>query len=465
MIDALALVASIALPWLAGVLCVLAIRRGAPERGPLLAIGYGYLFGLIVATLALRAATASGLRWSLAFVVAVLLVVITIAYALARPLPSPGSAWRAAIARVRALPAPMNVVFWGCVALIAVRFAGLALEVVWRPLLPWDAWSQWGTKSRVWFEYARLLPFVLPHQWLAGGEPLAFVDMHSNYPGTVPLVQVYTNLWLGRFDEALMDVPWPVVGLTLGAAFYAQARRAGVGMPKAMVFTYALLSLPFLDIHMALAGVADIFVASAYGLAAMSLWQWTRTRERGDFVLAVLFAAVCPAIKLEGTFWALTLLPGVLVALNRRVGFIVIALLVAGAFGYLAFGPERVVVFGYVLRTHFTDVSLPLAQHLFVMDNWHLLWYATLVIIALSWRKLFASDWAPMTVTIGGALAFVAAVFYYSSAAGGVADESLVNRLPLHLTPALAFYLLLLLQPPAREAASSAAALPSAVGA
>jgi hypothetical protein len=32
-------------------------------------------------------------------------------------------------------------------------------------------------------------------------------------------------------------------------------------------------------------------------------------------------------------------------------------------------------------------------------------------------------------------------VFFYSSAAFGVADETLVNRLPLHMVPALAFYL------------------------
>jgi hypothetical protein len=48
---------------------------------------------------------------------------------------------------------------------------------------------------------------------------------------------------------------------------------------------------------------------------------------------------------------------------------------------------------------------------------------------------------APMTVTMLGAFAFVFVVFFYSSAAFGVADETLVNRLPLHVVPALAFYL------------------------
>jgi hypothetical protein len=98
-----------------------------------------------------------------------------------------------------------------------------------------------------------------------------------------------------------------------------------------------------------------------------------------------------------------------------------------------------------VLRTEFTDVSLPLAQHLFIMDNWHLLWYGAIAVIVLRHRRLLQPDMAPMTVTMLGAVGFIAVVYYFSSASGGVDNESLVNRLPLHMVPALVFYLLLLL--------------------
>ena len=64
-----------------------------------------------------------------------------------------------------------------------------------------------------------------------------------------------------------------------------------------------------------------------------------------------------------------------------------------------------------------------------------------------------------MTVTMLGAFAFVFVVFFYSSAAFGVADETLVNRLPLHMVPALAFYLVLLWrQEPARTSGVESAA-------
>ena len=55
------------------------------------------------------------------------------------------------------------------------------------------------------------------------------------------------------------------------------------------------------------------------------------------------------------------------------------------------------------------------------------------------------------------AFAFVFVVFVYTSAAGGVEDESLVNRLPLHLVPALAFYLVVLWRVRLRAAPAEAA--------
>ena len=153
---------------------------------------------------------------------------------------------------------------------------------------------------------------------------------------------------------------------------------------------------------------------------------------------------VCANIKVEGLLWALTLLPAALTAWNRRAGLALVAAVALAGVGWFLFGPERLELFGYVLRTRVTNVSLPLAQHLFVMDNWHLLWYGALLVVAWRWRRLLPPGLAPMTVTLAGGLGIVFVVFFMTSAAGGVDDESLVNRLPLHMVPALCFYLALL---------------------
>lgn len=443
--DLIAVAVSIALPWLAGACCTLALQRGPAPRDFTLAVGYGYLVGALATTLAMRVLDALSVRWTVPLVALQLLVLAALAGALVRPWSVASFArLRKAIGGVAALSSPQRALFWLCLTLVVIRLCGLGLELAWRPLLPWDAWAQWATKSRVWYEYGRIAAFIAPSQWLQSGGAMQFVDAHSEYPATVPLLQVWTALCLGRWDESLINAPWLAVLSALGLAFYAQLRRVGSGTAQAMLFTYLLLSIPFIDLHVAVAGYADIFIAAAYGMAAMALWQWIRTRELCPVLLALICAIGCIAIKKEGIVWALTLLPPVLVAIDRRLGLRVVAALSAAVGLYLLFGPTELKLLGYTLRTQFSNVSAPLFEHLFEMDNWHLLWYLTLAIVLTRWRVLFSAAMAPMTVTMLGACAFVFVVFFYSSAGGGVADETLVNRLPLHLAPALAFYLVLL---------------------
>ena len=391
--DLIGLAASVALPWLAGGCCVLALQRGAGQRDLVVAAGYGYLLGALATSLAMRALDAIEVPWTPPLIALQLVALAAVGCSLARlrSLPPLRERWLASRGRVAALSRPQRLLFVACLALIVVRLFGLGLELAWRPLLPWDAWAQWATKARVWYEYGSMAPFVDPARWLESGSAMQFVDAHPEYPGTVPLLQVWTALCLGRWDESLMNVPWLAILAALGLAFYAQLRRIGIGMVQTMLFSYLLLSIPFIDLHVAVAGYVDIFIAAAYGMSAMALWQWVRTRGTSDALLAVS---------------------------NH--------------------------VLGYTLRTKFSNVWRPLFEHFFEMDNWHLLWYLTPAVIALRWRALFSISIAPMTVTMLGAFAFVFIVFFYSSAAFGVADETLVNRLPLHMVPALAFYLVFL---------------------
>ncbi len=448
--DFIGLTLSVGLPWLAGTLSVLLLWRRNDRSCWLLAAGYGYPLGAFAATLTLRLLDAAGIPWTLPMVALPMLVLIVVLLGLTRARRGPRVSGSRILPAREVLLVPLRGLSWVCLALIAIRLIGLAAEIAWRPLQPWDAWSQWATKAKVWFDYGRMAPFVSQEQWLAPGDAMRFVDMHSYYPATVPLLQVWTNVWLGRWDESLMNAPWLAVAVALGLAFYAQLRRAGADASTAMLFTYLVLSLPILNIHVALAGTADVFIATAYGMAAMALWRWTRTRERFDITLVAAMAAVLVTIKVEGMLWALTLVPPVVVALNRRVGLGLVFSLGAAALFYVAFGPAEIAMFGYVLRTGFENVSLPLMQHLFIMDNWHLLWLAAAVVVVRRYRRLWAPDLASMTATMSGALGFVFIVYFFSSAAGGVDDETLVNRLLLHMVPALVFYLALLLHDPPR---------------
>lgn len=451
-------VLSVALPWVVGAIWVRALWRKASGHRALLCIGYGYLIGAFATTLLMRLVGAVGQRWSFTWIAGLLLALGCAGWFAAKPLPSPRAEWRHSVASFADLPQTTHRLFRLFLALCAINTVAIACYVAWSLLLPYDAMAQWADKARVWYEFGRTMPFIDSLAWRKLGDPLTFWDPNPSYPATLPLLQVWTALAVGHWDESLINLHWVAAFVALGFAFYAQVRRLGTGPATTMAATYLLLSLPFLQIHVAVAGMADIFVAITYGLAAISFWQWTMHRQWQDAVLAVVMAMLCVALKNEGILWALTLVPAVIVALHRRLGFAAVALVGAAAILYLAFGPDDIKFMNYTLHTKLVNVTLPVYQHLFMMDNWHLLWYAAIALVAFNWRVLFGPTLAPMTVTMLAATGLVFVVFFFSSAAVGVDEESLVNRFLLHEVPALAYYLMLILRE--REASAAELAAP-----
>lgn len=442
--DAIALALSIAVPWISGTLCIRAAMGRSPQPVAI-AIGYGYLAGSFGVTLVMRALSLVDQRWSVAWIATPIVLLAVGAYLRLRSLGTARSPMRA-LGVLATLTGAARAIFALLLLLTCVRLVMLSVEVVLIPLVPYDAFAQWASKSRVWYEYGRMVPFVHASEWGRATGAMHFTDTHPEYPGTVPLFQVWTALCLGRWDESLVNVSWVAAYVSLGIAFYAQLRRLEFDPVKAMFGTYALLSLPYLTIHVALAGMADVFVAITYGLAAIATWQWAITRQWSDAGLAILMAIVCASVKMEGFLWVLTLAPGVVAALDRRLGLAMTGALAAAAVLYLAFGPSELPLLGYVLRTRFVDVSKLVYEHLFAMDNWHLLWYAIVTVVVVHARALFGSRLAPMTVTMLAAVAFTGVVFFFSTASGGVEEETITNRLVMHTVPAFVFYIALILR-------------------
>ena len=246
--DALTLTFSLALPWLLGISVLLALdwpRGQSPGVALALRAGFGSCVGAVLLTLWMRATSIAGLSfsgWSIALPLT-LATALLFAYA-ARTRPALWSdARQGAIAAFRVeLPRWQRIVWFALLGWLAIRFALLATEVALRPLYPWDAWVQWATKARVWYEQGHIVPFVREDVWLAGA-PGAWFDASPNYPATVPLLQVWTCVALGRWDDSAMNWPWFAILLSLTAAIYGALRSEGVAPLAALVGAYFVASL------------------------------------------------------------------------------------------------------------------------------------------------------------------------------------------------------------------------------
>lgn len=452
------------LPWALGVVWLRLLWRAADTTAWPVWLGYGYVLGALVTTLVMRLLDLLGIPFSFVSISLPLLgitIIGALLYIKTPALTHPPTLALPHEGEGEIFVAPQeggersegaeilsnslrwqHALFFFLFAIIILRFAGLGLEIIWRPLFAWDAWNQWATKARVWYEWGRLVPFVPADIWLSSGATQAYTDSAPHYPATVPLLQVWMSYALGRWDDSLMNLPWLQCGIALGLAFYGQARLWGVAPLAAMIFTYFLLSLPLLDTHIALAGYADLFMATVYGLAAMAFFHWARTRDHRQGLLALLLVLSCPLIKIPGQIWMLTFVPALWVALIPRTGMIVVAAL--GAAALLVLGRTQLVILGYTLHTEFSPVGEPILRNVFVMDNWHLFWYLFIALWLLSLTRLFSASLRVMTVLVLTGFYFLAIVFFFSKAHVWVADFSTLNRALLHIVPMLMFYMMVL---------------------
>ena len=443
--DLLIVTFSLALPLALGASALLVLDWPRPANtagGAALRCGYGYIVGALLLTSWMRGLSLLDLRFSRMSISLPLLAVTAalIAWAARRgrvSLPAIRSALTTLVSP--SVVGWQRVIWIALIAWLVAHFALMAAEVAWRPLYPWDAWVQWATKARVWYELGHIAPFVRGDVWLAGADG-AYFDASPNYPGTVPLLQVWTCMALGRWDDSAMNWPWLAILAALVAAVYGALRGEGVAPLSALFGAYLLASLPLVDVHVALAGYADLPMGAVYTLAAIAFYRWAMRRDMRDAVMALLLAGACPLIKTPGWIWAATLIPGVVIVLLPRRGARIVGVgFAVAALALLVLARTEPMLLGYRLHLNFAPAWAQLVKSYYLMGNWNLLWYAVIALVAFGWRHLMKPPLLPLAAVTAAGLGFLFFVFAFTDAAAWLADLTTANRATLHIVPLLVF--------------------------
>jgi hypothetical protein len=445
--DFLALFFGLAIVWALGAAAVALVARplDAPWRDGDLAwmMGCGWFVGAFLLTLWMRLLSAMHVPFAIISIGAPIAVIAGLLVWRGRTLTAPP--WNGVCAAVLGRHASgWNRAAWLLLLTwLAIRFALLLNEIMWRPLFPWDAWSQWGSKARVWFELKTMAPFVTTSEWLYLNSPNVYFDAAPHYPGTVPLFQVWPAILLGRWDDSLVNLPWWLTGLAFAFAIYGYLARNGFTPLAALVGTWLVVSLPFFEVHIALAGYADLAMSTYFTLAALWSLQAVRTRTWRDCAVAVFFLAACVLIKIPGKVWIATLVPGIVMAFLPRRGLRVVAAMFIGALCVMiVLAHAETKVLGYNLHLDFAMPWRPLFDAYFTFGNWNLLAYGAIAIAVLARRELLSPDVAPLTVTLAAGLLVLGFGFAFSNAGAWVEDQSTVNRATLTVAPLLTLWML-----------------------
>ena len=426
----------------------LAVRFAFPtgRASWLCALGYGYVVGQILGAVGLYISGTIGLGVRFLPAAAIQIALCVLLAAMLRRSLRGDTGVPHAVAPLRA----EGVGRWLAIAFAAVvllRIAVLGLEATAQPLYPWDAWQQWGTKARVWFETGELKRFVSPEEWLqisSGAGEAVYTDANPRYPPVVPLIQVWSLGPTRSWDDSAMGLTWAILLGALGAAMTGQLFRTSGYWPLALGASYMAVSLPILDTHAALAGYGDLPLSVMFCLAFMAAAAWIRFRRKGDAAIAILLLAFLPLFKRPGIVWALTFLPFLMFAVRGRPvrpmlrGVLVLAFV--GAASLIA-------VHGLGARTATLGDSFEsLMANLFAWENWHLLWYLAIFLLLLHRRRRWSNQLSVAGTTLGLGAAFLAAVFWGTDLSASIADATTLNRALLPLGPATCFFLALLVQ-------------------
>ena len=459
----------------------LAAGAGTSRGDGAATLGAGWLIGILLAGLLAPFCATDATRETFARTAPWLVLVGVVAWVV-----TAFRAWRHRGTRVdQTADSPdmlVRIVFGLLVALIAVRVGLLAWEASLRPLFPWDAWSTWAFKAKTWFGLGHAEAWVPMKEWLAGRHATALTMPASAYPDLLAWIELWFASAAHAFEGPRIALAWSGALVAFAFAAYGYWRAAGHAALAALALVYALISLPLLDAHVALAGYADLWVALVLGLAALAWMRFIETGATGQLLLCAGLALVLPMIKLEGAFWLLALAVVILLErLPRRsrwpfalaaVGLIVIGLVMGGFELPL---PELGLV-----RIHWGLVDIPalgrypLAFHpvgqeilagLFTLPNWHLLWYLAPLVAIVRWRvfgRVPAARFLGLALLLF--LAFLAVLFFFTGAAAWARDYTSANRLVLQIVPAMVVLLALLLRPDSSVPASDRSELRKARG-
>ena len=341
--------------------------------------------------------------------------------------------------------------YWPSFLLITLIAAHLLLVLasnLTRDIYPWDAFTTWMYRAKVWVLNDEMLNFQGVNQWLQSGG-LGYALPASHYPPSVSAVAAFSSALSSGWDDQSASMPWFFAMLAIGSMMFGVCKQSGLATLPSLAGLYLLISLPIVGMHGVLAGYADLWMVGTSGMGLAALLLWTQKRQRGALAIGTVLLVVGPCFKTEGWIW---LGMGMLFILihtlwnQRRYAalFCVMAILLAGFrlqsvnFGALGLWGihEETIHIGplgqYLLRPY--NVLPKYLEMIFLRGNFHLL--GTLYLLALA--LLTFINWrASVTHWLMGALIICSqwVIFGLSSYSLYAETGTAINRLLLQFLP------------------------------
>ncbi len=165
-----------------------------------------------------------------------------------------------------------------------------------RPLLEWDGWAIWGTKSRALYEFGGATGPVFTSD----------VYLPLQHPLLLPSLDAIDFRAMGTYDPTLVHVQLALLAFGFLLGFVSLLRDR---VPLALIGASALAVLSAEPVLKQLStGLADVPLAFFVALGLLGTGRWLASGERWALVAGTLFLGAATLTKSEGLFFALAAL-------------------------------------------------------------------------------------------------------------------------------------------------------------
>lgn len=188
------------------------------------------------------------------------------------------------------------------IMLILAHLALVLANNLSRDVYPWDAFTTWMYRAKVWVLNNELLAFQNVNQWLqSGGEGYALHAAH--YPPSVSAVAAFGSALSGNWSDQAASLPWFFASLAIASLMFGLCRQAGFGNLPSLIGTYGLISIPLVSMHGVLAGYADLWMLGTSGMGLAALLLWAQQPGKGLLTVGTALLLTGCFIKSEGWIW------------------------------------------------------------------------------------------------------------------------------------------------------------------
>ncbi len=466
------LVFAIGFPWWLGYLSVRLLVGSNTSEKILLAIGYGYFIGCLFVFSICWAASLFQCLNILYVLVLLLMINIVLTLYLYRKNGHANTAIYEQISRLtkNRTNSTKVILIMGLIWL-TVRLMSLGAEVILQPLYPWDAYTSWIPKARLWFLSNEIVPMIDNWTWMGGYDIFKGIYTHSSAGERdyLSYITLWHSLAVGQWDESLSQLPWLLAIVAFMCAVTGQLIEASLPRNLIMCVVLFYLSIPILNSHIALSGYADLWVGIFVALAIASLYLWNRQMKHWQLFLAIAMILSCYLVKSQsGAVWACLLLVVMVVSylgvdiskiyliffssIMLCLMLVIIGVDIGDPAGVQLVINTDLLKIPYLFNSETPGIDemvgrmMVIIKHMFWYNNWGLFWYLFFILTIVNIKNM--STTIPSSIIFFLISSFMIIVVYilmvnYTS----VSIVTVVNRGLLHVVPAYLFIVTMLALP------------------